>query len=130
MASFYLWSHCFFFMPDNLQDTVHYARQWKEVFSDMYPHGHISWRVKDVATKFTLNRETLAEIMVLSWQGSWSLRRLRHHLAIQRELQNTVHNQQQIFFQSRPSKVNGETDFFKNMSLFLCYIFYCYFLLE
>jgi hypothetical protein len=30
------------FMPDNLQDTVHYARQWKEGFSDMHPHGHIS----------------------------------------------------------------------------------------
>ena len=43
------------FIPDNLQDTVHYTRQWKEGFSDMHPHGHISWRVKDMATKFILN---------------------------------------------------------------------------
>jgi hypothetical protein len=51
----------------------------------------------------------------------------RPYLAVQRELKNTVHNQQQISFQPKPSKVNGETDFFKNMPLFLCYIFYCYF---
>jgi len=45
------------FMPDILQDTVHNARQWKEGFSDMHPHGHISWWVNDSATKFTLTSE-------------------------------------------------------------------------
>jgi len=32
----------------------------------------------------------------------------RPYLAIQREMQNTVHNSR--FFEPKPSKVNGETD--------------------
>jgi len=121
-------------MPDNLQDTVHYARQWKEGFSDMHPHGHISWWVTDIATKFTLNRETLAEIMevmVLSWQGSWSLRmRLRLHVDLTLQFRGncrTRYTTNSRFFQPKPSEVNGETDFFKTVIIFMLYILLLFF---
>ena len=141
--------HCFFrklwpavicevtvsFMPDSLQDTVHYARHWKEGFSDMHPHGHISWWVKDIATKFTLNWETLAEIMVLSWQGSWSLRRRpRLHLDLTLQFKGNWRTQyttnSRFLFSPNPAKSMERLTSLKTCHYFYVIYFTVIFLLE
>lgn len=50
----------------------------------------------------------------------------RPYLAIQRELQNTVHNQQQIFW-AQTQQMERQTDFFKNVIIFMLYILLLFF---